>query len=56
MYSPQRCCSRDRRVPQGQHAVAYHEVLYVFPPLALVRATVEKACADRALCVLIVLV
>jgi hypothetical protein len=29
-------------------------VLYAFPPLALVRATVEKAAADRALCVLVV--
>jgi hypothetical protein len=33
---------------------AHREVLYAFPPLALVRATVEKACADRALCVLVV--
>jgi hypothetical protein len=33
----------------------YHrEVLYAYPPDALVRATVEKACADRALCVLVV--
>ena len=32
----------------------HREVLYAFPPDALVRATVEKACADRALCVLIV--
>ena len=33
---------------------AHCEVLYAFPPAALVRATVEKACADRALCVLVV--
>jgi hypothetical protein len=33
---------------------AHREVLYAFPPAALVRATVEKACADRALCVLVV--
>ena len=32
----------------------HREVLYAFPPPALVRATVEKACADRALCVLVV--
>ncbi len=34
--------------------LAHREVLYAFPPAALVRATVEKACADRALCVLVV--
>ena len=33
---------------------SHREVLYAFPPLGLVSATVEKACADRALCVLIV--
>ena len=33
---------------------AHREVLYAFPPAALVRATVEKACADRPLCVLVV--
>ena len=33
---------------------AHREVLYAFPPAALVRATVDKACADRALCVLVV--
>ena len=33
---------------------SHREVLYAFPPLRLVAATVEKACADRALCVLIV--
>ena len=33
---------------------AHREVLYAFPPAALVRATVEKACVDRALCVLVV--
>jgi hypothetical protein len=30
------------------------EVLYAFPPAALVRATVLKTCVDRELCVLIV--
>ena len=35
---------------------SHREVLYAFPPAALVRATVEKACADRALCVLVVTV
>ncbi len=30
------------------------EVLFLHPPSALVRATVEKACADSALCVLLV--
>jgi hypothetical protein len=34
--------------------VCHREVVYAFPPAALVRATVEKACADRALCVLVV--
>jgi hypothetical protein len=37
--------------------VAHCEVvyaMYTFPPSSLVRATVEKACADRALCVLLV--
>ena len=33
---------------------SHREVLYAFPPLSLVRAAVEKACADRALCVLVV--
>ena len=32
----------------------HREVIYAFPPAALVRATVEKACVDRALCVLVV--
>ncbi len=32
----------------------HREVVFAFPPSALVRATVEKACADRALCVLLV--
>jgi hypothetical protein len=32
----------------------HREVIYAFPPSPLVRATVEKACADRALCVLVV--
>ena len=32
----------------------HREVLYVFPPPQLVRAVVAKACADRALCVLVV--
>jgi hypothetical protein len=31
----------------------HREVVYAFPPLALVRATVEKAITDRALCVLV---
>ena len=34
--------------------LAHREVLFLHPPSALVRATVEKACADRALCVLLV--
>jgi hypothetical protein len=34
--------------------LAHREVLFLHPPAALVRATVEKACADRALCVLLV--
>ena len=34
--------------------VAHREVLYAFPPASLVRATVEKACGDRALCSLVV--
>ena len=34
----------------GQH----REVVYAFPPLLLLRATIEKACADAALCVLVV--
>ena len=29
-------------------------MVFAFPPSSLVRATVEKACADRALCVLLV--
>ena len=29
-------------------------MLYAFPPLHLIRPTVDKACADRAKCVLIV--
>ena len=33
---------------------AHREVIYAFPPLSLVRATVEKACVDLALCVLVV--
>ena len=33
---------------------AHREVVFAFPPSSLVRATVEKACADRALCVLLV--
>ena len=32
----------------------HREVLYAFPPDPLVRATVEKASSDRALCVLVV--
>ncbi len=32
----------------------HREVIYAFSPLALVRANVEKAVADRALCVLVV--
>ena len=33
----------------------YHrEVVYAFPPSQLVRPAVEKACVDRALCVLVV--
>ena len=31
----------------------HREVVYAFPPPALVRATVEKAITDRALCILI---
>jgi hypothetical protein len=34
--------------------VAHREVVYAFPPSQLVRPAVEKACADRALCVLVV--
>ena len=34
--------------------IAHREVVYAFPPDQLVRAVVEKAMADRALCVLIV--
>jgi hypothetical protein len=34
--------------------VPHREVLFLHPPFALVRAMVEKACADRALCVLLV--
>ncbi len=41
-------------VPNVRVAASHREVLYAFPPLALVRTTVEKACADRALCVLVV--
>ena len=33
---------------------AHREVVYAFPPSSLVRVTVEKACADRALCILLV--
>ncbi len=33
---------------------AHSEVLYAFPPALLVRATVEKACTDWVLCVLVV--
>jgi hypothetical protein len=33
---------------------AHREVLFVHPPSALVRATLEKAMADRALCALLV--
>ena len=32
----------------------HREVVYAFPPSALIRPTVEKAVADRALCVLVV--
>ena len=32
----------------------HREVIYAFPPPCLIRATVEKLCADRALCVLVV--
>ena len=32
----------------------HREVVYAFPPPALIRPTVEKALADRALCVLVV--
>ena len=32
---------------------AHREVVFAFPPAALVQPTVEKACADRALCVLL---
>lgn len=35
-------------------SLSHREVLYAFPPGSLVLATVEKACADRALCVLVV--
>jgi hypothetical protein len=31
----------------------HREIIYAFPPLCLLRPTVEKACADRALCVLV---
>jgi hypothetical protein len=34
--------------------MAHREVVYAFPPSQLVRPAVEKACADRALCVLVV--
>jgi hypothetical protein len=34
--------------------VMHREVLYLHPPHYLVRAAVEKECADRALCVLLV--
>ncbi len=34
--------------------LAHREVLFLHPPSVLVRAAVEKACADRALCVLLV--
>ena len=34
--------------------MAHREVLFLHPPSALVKAAVEKACADRALCVLLV--
>ena len=34
--------------------VAHREVVYAFPPASMVRAAVEKACADRALCLLVV--
>ena len=33
---------------------AHREVIYAFPPDTLVRATVEKARADRGLCILVV--
>ena len=29
-------------------------MIYAFPPLLLLRATIDKACADAALCVLVV--
>ncbi len=29
-------------------------MIYAFPPLLLLRATIEKACADAALCILVV--
>jgi hypothetical protein len=32
----------------------HREVIYAFPPLLLLRATVDKACADAALCILVV--
>ncbi len=34
--------------------LTHREVVYAFPPSQLVRPAVEKACADRALCVLVV--
>jgi hypothetical protein len=34
--------------------LSHREVVYAFPPSQLVRPAVEKACADRALCVLVV--
>ena len=34
--------------------VMHREVLFVFPPTVLVRPAVEKACADKALCILVV--
>jgi hypothetical protein len=33
---------------------SHREVVFAFPPLSLVRPVVEKACVDRALCVLVV--
>ncbi len=36
--------------------LARREVLYMFPPLPLLRRTIAKACADQALCALVVTV
>jgi hypothetical protein len=36
------------------HSAAHCGVVFAFPHSSVVRATVEKACADRALCILLV--